>query len=114
MSTFQQLYCSINVLLCHDSITSFPRLLWKLLLPLVILCVVLITVLVLLVLAVRLWLQSRRNARRARDGCPTVAFFHPYCNAGGGGERVLWCAIRALQNRYFYIIFNKEKKQRGD
>ncbi len=22
----------------------------------------------------------------------TVAFFHPYCAAGGGGERVLWCA----------------------
>lgn len=73
------------------------------LLPLVILCVVLITVLVLLVLAVRLWLQSSRNARRARDGCPTVAFFHPYCNAGGGGERVLWCAIRALQSRYSHI-----------
>ena len=29
----------------------------------------------------------------------TVGFFHPYCNAGGGGERVLWCAIRALQTR---------------
>lgn len=92
-----------NVLLCPDSIPSFPRLLWKLLLPLVILCAVLIAVLVLLVLAVRLWLQSSRNARRARDGGPTLAFFHPYCNAGGGGERVLWCAIRALQNRYFYI-----------
>ncbi|KYR02230.1 glycosyltransferase [Tieghemostelium lacteum] len=29
-----------------------------------------------------------------------VAFFHPYCTAGGGGERVLWCAIRSLQNEY--------------
>lgn len=75
------------------------RLLWKLLLPLVFLCVLLLVLLVLLVLAVRLWLQRSRNARRAREGCPTVAFFHPYCNAGGGGERVLWCAIRALQNR---------------
>jgi alpha-1,2-mannosyltransferase len=28
-----------------------------------------------------------------------VGFFHPYCNAGGGGERVLWVAIRALQKR---------------
>lgn len=28
---------------------------------------------------------------------PVIGFFHPYCNAGGGGERVLWCAIRALQ-----------------
>ena len=22
----------------------------------------------------------------------SVGFFHPYCNAGGGGERVLWQA----------------------
>ena len=33
------------------------------------------------------------------QGRITVAFFHPYCNAGGGGERVLWCAIRALQTK---------------
>ncbi|WVQ98028.1 hypothetical protein IAU59_005149 [Kwoniella sp. CBS 9459] len=26
-----------------------------------------------------------------------VGFWHPYCNAGGGGERVLWTAIRHLQ-----------------
>ncbi|KAG5338859.1 hypothetical protein C0989_005799 [Termitomyces sp. Mn162] len=26
-----------------------------------------------------------------------IGFFHPYCNAGGGGERVLWTAIAALQ-----------------
>lgn len=29
-----------------------------------------------------------------------IGVFHPYCNAGGGGERVLWCAIRALQQQY--------------
>ncbi len=28
-----------------------------------------------------------------------VGFFHPYCNAGGGGERVLWVAIRAIQQK---------------
>ncbi|XP_075872601.1 GDP-Man:Man(3)GlcNAc(2)-PP-Dol alpha-1,2-mannosyltransferase [Nelusetta ayraudi] len=84
---------------------ELTRLLWKLLLPLVFLCVVLLVVLVLLILAVRLWLQRSRNARRAREGCPTVAFFHPYCNAGGGGERVLWCAIRALQSRYHQVNF---------
>ena len=32
-----------------------------------------------------------------------VGFFHPYCNAGGGGERVLWTGIRALQNRYKFV-----------
>ncbi|KAK8847360.1 hypothetical protein IAR55_005217 [Kwoniella newhampshirensis] len=26
-----------------------------------------------------------------------VGFWHPYCNAGGGGERVLWTAIRYVQ-----------------
>ena len=29
-----------------------------------------------------------------------VGFFHPFCNAGGGGERVLWAAIRATQIRW--------------
>ncbi|PNS14576.1 GDP-Man:Man(3)GlcNAc(2)-PP-Dol alpha-1,2-mannosyltransferase [Sphaceloma murrayae] len=29
-----------------------------------------------------------------------IGFFHPFCNAGGGGERVLWAAIRATQARY--------------
>ncbi len=26
-----------------------------------------------------------------------VGFFHPYCDGMGGGERVLWCAVQALQ-----------------
>ncbi|KAH7907372.1 mannosyltransferase [Hygrophoropsis aurantiaca] len=26
-----------------------------------------------------------------------VGFFHPYCNAGGGGERVLWAAVASIQ-----------------
>ena len=26
----------------------------------------------------------------------SYAFFHPYCNAGGGGERVLWQCVLAL------------------
>ena len=25
-----------------------------------------------------------------------VAFFHPFCNDGGGGEKVLWSMIEAL------------------
>ncbi|PMD26983.1 glycosyltransferase family 4 protein [Hyaloscypha hepaticicola] len=29
-----------------------------------------------------------------------VGFLHPFCNAGGGGERVLWAAIRATQKRW--------------
>lgn len=30
----------------------------------------------------------------------TVGIFHPYCNAGAGGERVLWSIVRALQANY--------------
>ena len=35
-----------------------------------------------------------------REWSGIVGFFHPFCNAGGGGERVLWAAIRATQNRW--------------
>eukprot|EP01117_Protostelium_nocturnum_P013429 TRINITY_DN5009_c0_g1_i1.p1 TRINITY_DN5009_c0_g1~~TRINITY_DN5009_c0_g1_i1.p1 ORF type:complete len:484 (-),score=164.67 TRINITY_DN5009_c0_g1_i1:78-1529(-) len=40
----------------------------------------------------RFWFSQRRS----RDGILTLAFFHPYCNDGGGGERVLWEGIRSL------------------
>uniref|UniRef100_A0A1I7ZL66 GDP-Man:Man(3)GlcNAc(2)-PP-Dol alpha-1,2-mannosyltransferase n=1 Tax=Steinernema glaseri TaxID=37863 RepID=A0A1I7ZL66_9BILA len=40
-----------------------------------------------------LYVRSRREPN-------VVAFFHPYCNAGGGGERVLWCAINAMIEEY--------------
>lgn len=29
-----------------------------------------------------------------------VGFLHPFCNAGGGGERVLWAAVKATQDRW--------------
>ncbi|CAL0307954.1 unnamed protein product [Lupinus luteus] len=35
---------------------------------------------------------------RRRNRTTAVAFFHPYTNDGGGGERVLWCAVRAIQD----------------
>ena len=39
---------------------------------------------------------SRARARsRSRVPQGAVAFFHPFTNDGGGGERVLWCALRA-------------------
>ncbi|XP_063600803.1 GDP-Man:Man(3)GlcNAc(2)-PP-Dol alpha-1,2-mannosyltransferase-like [Penaeus indicus] len=41
--------------------------------------------------------------RRGEPGYLHVAFFHPYCNAGGGGERVLWCAIRSIQRKYQHV-----------
>ena len=34
--------------------------------------------------------------RQRGNNMKTIAFFHPHCSAGGGGERVLWKAIEAL------------------
>ncbi|PIA18007.1 UDP-Glycosyltransferase/glycogen phosphorylase [Coemansia reversa NRRL 1564] len=33
-----------------------------------------------------------------------AGFFHPYPNAGGGGERVLWTMIKAIQDKYPFIV----------
>lgn len=33
-----------------------------------------------------------------------IGFFHPYCDAGGGGERVLWCAVKAIQSKYSFRL----------
>jgi alpha-1,2-mannosyltransferase len=30
----------------------------------------------------------------------TIGFFHPFCYSGGGGERVLWSAVKILQDTY--------------
>ncbi|CAK7205671.1 asparagine-linked glycosylation protein [Sporothrix eucalyptigena] len=44
--------------------------------------------------------SSGNGERGASDWDGIVGFFHPFCNAGGGGERVLWAAIRATQQRW--------------
>ncbi|KAF3896273.1 putative alpha-mannosyltransferase [Trichophyton interdigitale] len=43
---------------------------------------------------------SSSNGRNCSDWAGIVGFFHPFCNAGGGGERVLWAAIAAVQKRW--------------
>lgn len=45
---------------------------------------------------IQITIYKRREESKDR----VVGIFHPYCNAGGGGERVLWVAVRALQNNY--------------
>lgn len=37
-------------------------------------------------------IKGRKNKKNA------IGFFHPYTNDGGGGERVLWCAVKAIQD----------------
>ncbi|KAK8531752.1 hypothetical protein V6N13_131110 [Hibiscus sabdariffa] len=49
-------------------------------------------------LAVTLFFASQiLNCRRHKKAA--VGFFHPYTNDGGGGERVLWCAVKAIQEQ---------------
>ncbi|KAH8405420.1 hypothetical protein KR222_011524, partial [Zaprionus bogoriensis] len=51
--------------------------------------------------SLRLWiLSNKKKLHNSSEKKVHVGIFHPYCNAGGGGERVLWCAVRALQNKY--------------
>lgn len=40
-----------------------------------------------------IWLRKKRQDK-------SIAIFHPYCNAGGGGERVLWSLIQAIQSNH--------------
>jgi len=54
------------------------------------------TVLILIILKAR---ASKVRGGQDRSEV-SIGFFHPYCNAGGGGERVLWCAVMAVQTRY--------------
>ena len=42
--------------------------------------------------------------------CDPIAIFHPSCNGGGGGERVLWMGVEALQKKYpdkYIVIYTK-------
>ncbi|CAH2224968.1 GDP-Man:Man(3) c(2)-PP-Dol alpha-1,2-mannosyltransferase [Pelobates cultripes] len=78
----------------------------------IILCLLIVT----LIYGLRLWIQHKKkqNVQLNKDGKKktVVAFFHPYCNAGGGGERVLWCALRALLKRYkdaSFVVYTGDK-----
>lgn len=52
-----------------------------------------------------IWNRSNSRSIRRKQS-PTkgtkkvIAFFHPYCAAGGGGERVLWKIIEVLGELY--------------
>ncbi|GAA5977613.1 hypothetical protein JCM10908_005038 [Rhodotorula pacifica] len=59
-------------------------------------------------------LLAQREGERLQSDERTriVGFFHPYCNAGGGGERVLWTALACMQReeqsdvgRTFFVVY---------
>ena len=57
--------------------------------------------LLLLLAALCLYVKLRAAAVAAKQPRSevSVGFFHPYCNAGGGGERGLWEAVTVTQTR---------------
>ncbi|CAF9913326.1 MAG: asparagine-linked glycosylation protein [Alectoria fallacina] len=44
--------------------------------------------------------SATNGGQAPEDWEGVVGFLHPFCNAGGGGERVLWAAIKATQVRW--------------
>ena len=91
----------------------YYNLAWRAVITLSAVCLALFLLIVILVLVLR-WYVRRRTKNvfphlKSTVGKNTsfkpvvVGFFHPYCNAGGGGERVLWTGIRALQKRYDFV-----------
>lgn len=84
----------------------------------------LVTGIIVVFMGARWWISRRgktkheNSASSSLEGKPrTVAFFHPYCNAGGGGERVLWTAIRALQNEQLnlkFVVYTGDQNVTGD
>lgn len=61
------------------------------------LLVLILIVLPVSILLCKFYVSKKQKYNNSQN---TVAFFHPYCNAGGGGERVLWTAVLALHNTY--------------
>ncbi|KAF8766849.1 GDP-Man:Man(3)GlcNAc(2)-PP-Dol alpha-1,2-mannosyltransferase-like [Argiope bruennichi] len=54
----------------------------------------------LVLFSIKLYIALRKLISKKKNKELNVGFFHPYCNAGGGGERVLWSAVRAIQKQY--------------
>ncbi|CAD8119088.1 unnamed protein product [Paramecium sonneborni] len=65
----------------------------------------------------RITLSKQRAQRKQKEyfetgiSKQTLAFLHPYCNAGGGGEKVLMCMIEKLQKqqKYHIVIYSAEE-----
>ncbi|XP_040847400.1 GDP-Man:Man(3)GlcNAc(2)-PP-Dol alpha-1,2-mannosyltransferase isoform X2 [Ochotona curzoniae] len=82
------------------------RFFYSLFVPGLIVCGILCVCVAVVLWIIRLLLQKKKKSVSSKNGKNqmVIAFFHPYCNAGGGGERVLWCALRALQKKKRYLV----------
>lgn len=62
-------------------------------------CIFVLSV-ILSIFILRKHVLTKKFKSRGQQDIIQIGIFHPYCNAGGGGERVLWCAVRALQHKF--------------
>ncbi|XP_018572370.1 GDP-Man:Man(3)GlcNAc(2)-PP-Dol alpha-1,2-mannosyltransferase isoform X2 [Anoplophora glabripennis] len=55
-----------------------------------------------------LYLRRKFKKEKAKSVAKelVLGIFHPYCNAGGGGEKVLWVALQAIQEKYPKVKIN--------
>ncbi|XP_004577733.2 GDP-Man:Man(3)GlcNAc(2)-PP-Dol alpha-1,2-mannosyltransferase [Ochotona princeps] len=95
------------------------RFFYSLFVPGLIVCGIFCVCVAVVLWRIRLLLQKRKKSVSSKNGKNqmVIAFFHPYCNAGGGGERVLWCALRALQKKYpeaVYAVYTGDTNVTGE
>jgi len=100
---YDKVYLSINmsiIYLIQFYLYRTPIILFVNMLLLIALCKI-FCILVLLPILLIKWRKFYSKKREERQQTGTVVgIFHPYCNAGGGGERVLWAAVHAIQTKY--------------
>ena len=95
-----------RLLLKIQNITQilFPRMLKYILLPFILPPLLLLplslSLFLLLLILLFLGFYLRLRCISQRINSPTIAFFHPYCNAGGGGERVLWQCVLSVVEKF--------------
>jgi hypothetical protein len=58
---------------------------------------IVIFVLSAILLNVSTYLRLRETRSKFSKKLRVIGFFHPNCDAGAGGEKVLWSAVQALQ-----------------
>ncbi|XP_072466572.1 GDP-Man:Man(3)GlcNAc(2)-PP-Dol alpha-1,2-mannosyltransferase isoform X1 [Notamacropus eugenii] len=97
---------------------KYLRLFYSFLFPGLIICGILCFCLFVVLWRIRATLRKMTLSEyRNKKNQMVIAFFHPYCNAGGGGERVLWCALRALQKKYHeatYVVYTGDEDVTGE
>jgi hypothetical protein len=83
-------------------LSILPSLLFSSAIFLTIVIILGLIIIVILCVGIKFWFSffRKKRSRSEDDGQIRVGFFHPYCDAGGGGERVLWTGVRALRKRF--------------